>query len=313
MEDTRDLGELICGTGFNATIVLDTATTGLGSDAELVAVTATDGWGNIVFDTFVKPSCHTEWPEAERIHHISPEAVAHAPQAKEIAPRLAELLGRYGLYVGYGTAFDLAMLQKNGAAIPAGLPVFDVMREFAKVHGKDVSGWRGRWSKLSECCAFYGGTEGSHGAKGGAEACAFCYRSLLEDTTWLAPAAERRLAQLRELSLCLGESRAAAAELLGRQSSIEVPGQLRRTPDGAYACFAGKTPLGTASADAAGKLFSLLLAGSVDALPSELACTVSISRPCGIRAHAVVAEGLGWLDELERRRRQHAASMTAAA
>lgn len=180
MEDTRDLGELICGTGFKATIVLDTATTGLGPDAELVAVTATDGWGNIVFDTFVKPSCHTEWPEAERIHHISPEAVAHAPQAKEIAPRLAELLGGYGLYVGYGTAFDLAMLQKNGAAIPAGLPVFDVMREFAKVHGKDVSGWRGRWSKLSECCAFYGGTEGSHGAKGGAEACAFCYRSLLE-------------------------------------------------------------------------------------------------------------------------------------
>ena len=69
----------------NKYIVLDTETTGLNAaEDEILQVSIIDNEGAVLFDSYIKPTQHTEWAEAERIHHITPEMVADAPTIAEV-------------------------------------------------------------------------------------------------------------------------------------------------------------------------------------------------------------------------------------
>ncbi len=69
----------------NKYIVLDTETTGLNAaEDELLQVSIIDNEGAVLFDSYIKPTQHTEWAEAERINHISPEMVADSPTIEEV-------------------------------------------------------------------------------------------------------------------------------------------------------------------------------------------------------------------------------------
>ena len=54
-------------------IVIDTEATGLhpGWD-ELLQVAVIDGEGRVLFDQLIKPSRRKKWPDAQRVHGISP-------------------------------------------------------------------------------------------------------------------------------------------------------------------------------------------------------------------------------------------------
>lgn len=147
----------------NKYIVLDTETTGLNAaEDELLQVSIIDNEGAVLFDSYIKPTQHTEWAEAERIHHITPEMVANAPTIAEVMPEINDILNRYDKIVGYNLKFDKAFLENNGAEFLS-TEYADVMKMFAPIYG-EWNDQRGsyKWQKLTIAADYYGYDWSSH-------------------------------------------------------------------------------------------------------------------------------------------------------
>lgn len=141
----------------NKYIVLDTETTGLNAaEDEILQVSIIDNEGAVLFDSYIKPTQHTEWAEAERIHHITPEMVADAPTIAEVMPEINDILNRYDKIVGYNLKFDKAFLENNGAEFLS-TEYADVMKMFAPIYG-EWNDQRGsyKWQKLTIAADYYG-------------------------------------------------------------------------------------------------------------------------------------------------------------
>ncbi len=141
----------------NKYIVLDTETTGLNAaEDEILQVSIIDNEGAVLFDSYIKPTQHTEWAEAERIHHITPEMVADAPTIAEVMPEINDILNRYDKIVGYNLKFDKAFLENNGAEFLS-TEYADVMKIFAPIYG-EWNDQRGsyKWQKLTIAADYYG-------------------------------------------------------------------------------------------------------------------------------------------------------------
>lgn len=141
----------------NKYIVLDTETTGLNAaEDELLQVSIIDNEGAVLFDSYIKPTQHTEWAEAERIHHITPEMVADAPTIAEVMPEINDILNRYDKIVGYNLKFDKAFLENNGAEFLS-TEYADAMKMFAPIYG-EWNDQRGsyKWQKLTTAAGYYG-------------------------------------------------------------------------------------------------------------------------------------------------------------
>lgn len=141
----------------NKYIVLDTETTGLNAaEDELLQVSIIDNEGTVLFDSYIRPTQHTEWAEAERIHHITPEMVADAPTIAEVMPEINDILNRYDKIVGYNLKFDKAFLENNGAEFLS-TEYADVMKMFAPIYG-EWNDQRGsyKWQKLTIAADYYG-------------------------------------------------------------------------------------------------------------------------------------------------------------
>ena len=141
----------------NKYIVLDTETTGLNAaEDEILQVSIIDNEGAVLFDSYIKPTQHTEWAEAERIHHITPEMVADAPTIAEVMPEINDILNRYDKIVGYNLKFDKAFLENNGAEFLS-TEYADVMKMFAPIYGEwnDQRG-SSKWQKLTIAADYYG-------------------------------------------------------------------------------------------------------------------------------------------------------------
>ena len=141
----------------NKYIVLDTETTGLNAaEDEILQVSIIDNEGAVLFDSYIKPTQHTEWAEAERIHHITPEMVADAPTIAEVMPEINDILNRYDKNVGYNLKFDKAFLENNGAEFLS-TEYADVMKMFAPIYG-EWNDQRGsyKWQKLTIAADYYG-------------------------------------------------------------------------------------------------------------------------------------------------------------
>jgi DNA polymerase-3 subunit epsilon len=132
------------------TIYLDTETTGLrgiyasGSD-EIVEVAILDDRGKPVINQLVRPARRKSWPEAERIHGISPAMVADAPTLAELLPEVVEAVsGR--LVVIYNKAFDVGFFPVN---VFHGSQVECAMLRYAAYKGEWNSHYGNpRWHKL---------------------------------------------------------------------------------------------------------------------------------------------------------------------
>lgn len=141
----------------NKYIVLDTETTGLNAaEDEILQVSIIDNEGAVLFDSYIKPTQHTEWAEAERIHHITPEMVADAPTIAEVMPEINDILNRYDKIVGYNLKFDKAFLENNGAEF-LNTEYADAMKMFAPIYG-EWNDQRGsyKWQKLTIAADYYG-------------------------------------------------------------------------------------------------------------------------------------------------------------
>ena len=145
----NDLSKIIC---------LDVETTGLDSEKdEILQLSIIDGNGVVLFNEYIKPKQHTEWPEAEQIHGISLEMVQHNPIIDEYVPRLNKILSEAELIVGYNCKyFDLHFLLNAGIRWDFEKDIFDVMLEFAPIYGEwDYRHYEFKWQNLATCAAFY--------------------------------------------------------------------------------------------------------------------------------------------------------------
>ena len=141
----------------NKYIVLDTETTGLNAaEDELLQVSIIDNEGTVLFDSYIRPTQHTEWAEAERVNHITPEMVADAPTIAEVMPEINDIFKRYDKIVGYNLKFDKAFLENNGAEF-LNAEYADAMKMFAPIYG-EWNDQRGsyKWQKLTTAADYYG-------------------------------------------------------------------------------------------------------------------------------------------------------------
>ena len=121
------------------TVYLDTETTGLrgiyaGGRDEIVEVAILDDQGKSVINQLVRPTRQKSWPEAERIHRISPAMVADAPTRDEILPEVMDAVSDC-LVVIYNKAFDVGFFP---AHVFQNSQVECAMLRYAE--------WRGEWN-----------------------------------------------------------------------------------------------------------------------------------------------------------------------
>ncbi len=169
--------------------VLDCEATGLHADKgdEILSLTIADGTGTILFDELICPERRKSWTKAQEISGISPEMVQGKKTLAERRDEICALLAKAQLLVGYNLSFDLAFLRAGGITLPE-VPRFDVMKEFARVHGEyDPAHKDWKCVKLSECAEYYGYTFKPHSSAEDTKATAFCFRELLADPWFEKP------------------------------------------------------------------------------------------------------------------------------
>ncbi|AYW42369.1 3'-5' exonuclease [Pseudomonas aeruginosa] len=164
------------------TVYLDTETTGLscsGGD-ELVEISVVDDGGNVLLDSLVKPTRHTEWPEAQAIHGITPADVANAPSLEKLLPRLQAIIEDSRALVIYNASFDLAFLPDSLRLLASGKALC-AMQAFSLYAGEwDERRQSYRWYKLVDaaCSAGHQWDGSAHRARADAMATRSVWRWL---------------------------------------------------------------------------------------------------------------------------------------
>lgn len=117
--------------------ILDTETTGL-KNAEVIEVAVIDTQGKVLLDTLVKPRAAAMNPYAQRVHGISLDMLADAPEWPEVIPALQRILER-GTVLAWNAAFDARMLKESNQAweLPHDRYLFVcAMRLYARLFGR---------------------------------------------------------------------------------------------------------------------------------------------------------------------------------
>lgn len=121
------------------TVFLDTETTGLrglyaGGTDEIVELAILDDRGRALINQLVRPAGQGTWPEAQRIHGISPAMVAEAPTLTEILPAASAAIQGCRVVI-YNAAFDLQFFPNS---LFRESQVECAMRRYAE--------WKGEWN-----------------------------------------------------------------------------------------------------------------------------------------------------------------------
>ncbi len=163
-------------------VVFDTETTGLSSRSdEMVQFSACDGDGNILINTYLRPTKHTEWPGAEAVNGISPEMVKDAPTLEEVADQIKEVLSSAKLLIGYNIGFDLGFVSSIWQP-SKDLKMVDVMLDFAREYGEwnDYFGDY-KWQKLTTAARYYHYEFKAHDSMNDVFATLYVYQRMQEE------------------------------------------------------------------------------------------------------------------------------------
>ena len=137
------------------TVVVDTETTDrYPESAELLQVSLVSGTGRVLFNKYVKPVFDVEWPDAQRVNHISPRMVKHCREFSAYEPLVNAYLKHTKRIVGYNLSrYDLPILERYGITTSA--DVIDIMLEDTDKRSKPGER-RPSWRKLTAVARNYG-------------------------------------------------------------------------------------------------------------------------------------------------------------
>ena len=119
-------------------VCLDLETTGLypHETDEVLQVSICDGTGLMLLDSYVRPEKRKRWPNAERIHGITPAMVKDSPTLKELGDLIYSILDGCTLLIGYNIRnFDLEFLKAGGVKLPNDMKVYDLIYDCSVLYG----------------------------------------------------------------------------------------------------------------------------------------------------------------------------------
>lgn len=173
---------------------IDTETTGLDPEKgdEVLQVAVIDGNGRELFCEYIRPERRRRWNDAQQVHGIKPSMVMECMPLSEHKAGILEALRGAEWLIGYNIAFDVKMLttRKDGKGVREDdwLPKYpryvDVMREYARVHGKWSDEYKRKsFVKLADAAKHFGVGKGckAHDALGDATMAAEVFAALLDE------------------------------------------------------------------------------------------------------------------------------------
>ena len=183
-KESKAYWQKLLATDHSRIICLDIETTGVDKTKdEIVQLSLINGNGKVLFNSYIKPTNHAEWPEAEAIHGITPGMVANNPTIMDVLPAINAILANAELIVGYNSdKFDIPFLKNNGVIFPTNVTTTDVMLEFAPIYGE----WNDyhksyRWQKLTTCAKYYGYEFKAHDSLEDVRATLYCFYRIAEE------------------------------------------------------------------------------------------------------------------------------------
>lgn len=167
-------------------LIFDTETTGInaGKD-EILSLAIMNLKGEVLFNHLIRPSHRKRWDKASEINGIYWKDVKDEQEIAEYKDDIECLFDCETLIVGYNAEFDLGFLHAAGI-FPRSKYVFDVMREYAPIHGA----WSDyhqdyKFVKLSTCARHYNYKFAAHDALEDVKATAHCFTCLLNDAKYI--------------------------------------------------------------------------------------------------------------------------------
>ncbi len=166
------------------TVYLDTETSGLkglyaGGTDEIVELAILDNRGKPIINQLIRPALRNSWPQAQRIHGISPAMVADAPTLDMLLPEITAAVSGCQVVI-YNKAFDLQFFPSH---VFLNSKVHCAMLRYAEWNGEwnDYYG-NYRWHKLHVAAAATGFAEDVewHRALADTIACRHVWRYLVQ-------------------------------------------------------------------------------------------------------------------------------------
>ena len=171
---------------YENAVCVDTETTGLDADSdEILQLSIVNHEGEPLFNHLIRPTKHSEWPEAENVNHISPEMVKGLNTIEFYRDEINDIFSKADMIIGYNLPFDLAFIRREVPdAVKENAGLYDVMRIFAPVYGEWNDKFRSfKWQKLTTCADYYGydwGDGHAHDRLEDAKATLFCFNQIYQ-------------------------------------------------------------------------------------------------------------------------------------
>ncbi len=299
----RDMCEAIYGVPLENVRIFDVETTGLSAYVdEIVSISICDGNGKILLDELVRPTQKTSWPEAERIHGISPRDVRKAPTIRQLEGKIVECLDSGEIIAGYNVSFDIRFLDLAPVRYNSSKKTIDVMELYRNMTGKR------KGTRLCDCASHYGLEFDAHSSCEDVVATAFCLRRILADKKHYVPHAELWHPSTREMTFKgIKATNENIDLLLIGEGSIVVDGEIRvgeitrgkTKGTKRYECFVKDLCVGVGTADMINIIKQAQGIPEDEDAPSPLPAKVSLTRgPKSRTCVATVEVGSKYLDEL---------------
>ena len=164
-------------------LIIGMEATGLNENGndEILRLSLINGYEEILFNELIKPCERKRWPNAEKIHHISPMDVKDKNNIIVYKKMIENIFESAEFVIGYNVSFDLEFLYDYGISVPFYLK-FDVMKELAPIIGRWSSNF-GNYSfpKFEISKLHYKYKLKTPNSLENCKAILFCFNAMLED------------------------------------------------------------------------------------------------------------------------------------
>jgi len=92
-------------------LFFDLELTGFYDHDEILSITVVDGFGNLILNSYVKPTHTKSWRRTEKIHGITPDMVADAPTLEELTDTIKEIFSGAENIIAYGVSTDYSHIK----------------------------------------------------------------------------------------------------------------------------------------------------------------------------------------------------------
>jgi len=222
-------------------VCIDIETTGLRySSDEILQVTICDGDGNILFDSYTRPSRHKSWPKAQEVNHITWDMVKDSPSIVDVSFEIEDILNNASLIIGFNiNRFDFEFLKRGRIDVSSSVKVYDLIDDCSVIYGK----WSNHYENysfvsLQKMADVYGIKYDAHNSLNDVVATTKVFYSFLKDKKLVSKveATETRRYQIAEAKRKKEEERIAAEKEERKRIEKEKEAQENRAKGKRLGC-----------------------------------------------------------------------------